>query len=111
MNELEKRLTEIHSLRRYIMETKIFEFESHVEFTIYKIPNTSIRLEIRIKKDKTISSINWDVNGSVNNVGDLITLEQVLELVDQETKMKLLFNLDLFLDLERGQREKYYCRD
>lgn len=86
------------NLISFLITTGIFIHEGYEqEDPVLLIKNTGIN---GIRTSRRGSKLLWDINGSLHELGDEITLEQVLEnITDEEIKAKIIFNLDIFKNL------------
>jgi hypothetical protein len=76
-----------------------------VKLGIFEYENGSIILVIKkeqIRMSWHGSRKYYDINGSFQCSGEKISIEEILEIVDDDIKEKIIFNLDLFLELEKG---------
>jgi hypothetical protein len=80
---------------------KIFSKEREYSHYVFVIPGTQIRMCWSTIMDNG-KNCYFDVDGTYNNSGRKITTEQILEIVNDDIKEKIIFNLDLFLELDNG---------
>jgi hypothetical protein len=72
--------------------------------------DTTIRAEMKSNNgNHSICFFCWEKNGELYVPGIAITFEEALASVNEKTRDKMLFNLDIFMDLAGGNYEKYNC--
>ena len=87
---------EYQNLAEDLLKTGLFIEESEgndMFFTpVLRIKNTEIRYSFApfIKRNL------WDINGTLTHRGSTVSLEEVLNLVDEQNKNIICFNIDLF---------------